>query len=1029
MAEHSINYVLGIDLGANSLGWAALGCGEEVPTGILAAGVRVFSAGAAGLERGRDESNAAKRRVARLQRRQTDRRRRRIGKIYGMIAGFEMLPPAKSPEDRTRALTELDVTLSKKFDADANLPYLLRARALDGSLEPLEIGRALFHLAQRRGFLSNRKSRRQTDEERGKVRAAITTLSKEITDSGARTLGEFFARHDTSERRIRGQYTSRQMYVDEFEAIWAAQRQHHPESLTDERRKLLSQAIFFQRPLRDQSDLIGDCGLEISQKRAAVWHPLAQRFRLLQEANNMRLVDGTGASRHLDQAERALVIRRLESGDMTLKDLRNLLGLRRTVQINLDSGGKKTVIGDRTAEKMRAVFQHHWDAMSADERTEAINDLASDMDGSVLAEKAKAKWGLNGLNAQEYSETALETGKYLSLSLSAIERLLPHLEQGSDVTTARMKEYPETFRTEIRDLLPKVDEIKDIRNPAVHRSLSELRKVVNALIRRYGKPSEIHIELARELKSPRPEREKKWDRMRQLEGERSAAVANLLKEIGIASPSGADIEKWRLADECNWRCPYSCRAFSKHQLFGSGEVQVEHIIPFALSLDDSFANKTLAYVSANARKANRTPRGAFAGTLEWDEILQEVRQFKGSFSAHKLQRFQWTDEQVTETLDDFTKRQMNDTRYASRLAARYAACLYGGLSDESGKQRVFVTPGQVTAFLRRLWGIGGLLSDDGQKTRDDHRHHLVDAITVALTGPKWVRALSDAASQAHAAGRRRFASIRPPWDGFANDVRATLDRTVVSVRADRKVRGALHDETNYGVVAGQEGGARTVVRKPVHKLTVAEVERIVDERVRERVRLQLNILQQSIKKLENDPPTLPTRHGKEIKIRKARIQVAENYPRTIGKGIRERNVVGGDHHHFEILKRTDPGTGRVKWDFAPVRVQEAMERVHPPREKSQLPLVKRDYGEGIEFVCSIAKDETLEIEKEGARRLIRVRTLEADGRVGFTSLADARPFIEKNKNRERLTVAKLMSELKCRKVAVSPLGEVRYSRD
>jgi CRISPR-associated endonuclease Csn1 len=298
------------------------------------------------------------------------------------------------------------------------------------------------------------------------------------------------------------------MYVDEFEAIWAAQRQHHPESLTDERRKLLSQAIFFQRPLRDQSDLIGDCGLEISQKRAAVWHPLAQRFRLLQEANNMRLVDGTGASRHLDQAERALVIRRLESGDMTLKDLRNLLGLRRTVQINLDSGGKKAAIGDRTAGKMRAVFQHHWDAMSADERMEAINDLASDLDGCVLLEKAKTKWGLNGVNAQEYSETALETGKYLSLSLSAIERLLPHLEQGSDVTTARMKEYPATFRTEIRDLLPKVDEIKDIRNPAVHRSLSEMRKVVNALIRRYGKPSEIHIELARELKSPRPEREK-----------------------------------------------------------------------------------------------------------------------------------------------------------------------------------------------------------------------------------------------------------------------------------------------------------------------------------------------------------------------------------------------------------------------------------------------------------------------------------------------------------------------------------------
>jgi CRISPR-associated endonuclease Csn1 len=489
--------------------------------------------------------------------------------------------------------------------------------------------------------------------------------------------------------------------------------------------------------------------------------------------------------------------------------------------------------------------------------------------------------------------------------------------------------------------------------------------------------------------------------MRQLEGERSNAAANLLKEIGIASPSSADIEKWRLADECNWRCPYSCRSFSKHQLFEGGEVQVEHIIPFALWLDDSFANKTLAYASANAQKANRAPRGAFAETPEWDEILQEVRQFKGPFSAHKLQRFQWTDEQVTEILDDFTKRQMNDTRYASRLAARYLACLYGGLSDESGKQRVFVTPGQVTAFLRRLWGIGGLLSGDGQKTRNDHRHHLVDAITVALTGPKWVKALSDAASQARAVGRSRFASIQSPWDGFADDVRATLHRTVVSMRADRKARGALHDETNYGVIADQDGGARTVVRKPVHKLTAAEVERIVDERVRDRVRLQLNILQQSIKKLENDPPTLPTRHGKEIKIKKVRIQIAENHPRGMGKGIRERKVVGGDYHHFEILKRTEPHTGRAKWDFVPVRAQDAMGRVNPPRLTTQRPLVERDHGEGAEFVCSIAKDETLEVEKDGAKKLVRVRTLEADGRVGFSNLNDARPFMEKNGNRPK----------------------------
>jgi len=156
---------------------------------------------------------------------------------------------------------------------------------------------------------------------------------------------------------------------------------------------------------------------------------------------------------------------------------------------------------------------------------------------------------------------------------------------------------------------------------------------------------------------------------------------------------------------------------------------VEHIIPFSRSLDDSFANKTLAYSWVNKAKGNRSPREAFQEQSQWEAILTEVGSFHGPYAKHKLQRFQWTSEQIAELLDDFTKRQLNDTRYASKLAARYMACLYGGLSDSCG-QRIFVSPGQVTAFLRRLWAIEGLLSGGGGKSRDDHRHHAIDAVVV-----------------------------------------------------------------------------------------------------------------------------------------------------------------------------------------------------------------------------------------------------------------------------------------------------------
>ena len=979
-----------------------------------------------GLESGQDESNAAKRREARLQRRQTDRRRRRIHKIYRLIASWGMLPEARTPEDRTGALTELDRLLAVKFQAHDKLPYILRARALDGKLEGFELGRALFHLAQRRGFLSNRKSERETEEERGKVKAGITTLANQIKESGTRTLGEYFSRLDPAESRIRGRYyTSRSMYLNEFEAIWAAQRPYYPTLLTQARRDQLAHALFFQRPLREQSELIGGCDLEPGEKRAPAWQPLAQRFRLLQEVNHLRLSDGSGFGRALTEEERALVIERLEQGDLLLREFRKLLGLGRTVQVNLESGGKKALVGDRTTAKMRAVFHHHWDAMDGTQRMEAIADLAGGLDDTSLAAKAAQRWGLNELNAQEYAETALETGKYLSLSLKAMEKLLPYLEAGSDVTTARMAAYPASFRTEVRDTLPKVTgELKEIRNPAVVRALSELRKVVNALIRRHGKPEEIHIELARELKAPRPEREKKWQRMRQLENERDSAATLLEKELGINRPSGADIEKWRLADECNWRCPYSRRGFSASQLFNSGEVQVEHIVPFSRSLDDSFANKTLAYVSVNAIKGNRTPREAFAGSAEWDEILEEARHFKGPLARHKLQRFQWTEEQVGEMLGDFTARQLNDTRYSSKLAARYLACLYGGLSDATGKQRILVSPGQVTAFLRRLWGIQGLLSGGETKTRDDHRHHLIDAVAIALTGPKWVKALTDAAQRAHEAGRRRFASIETPWAGFTAEVRAALEGTVVSARVIRKARGALHEETLYGVIQHPEHGRVTVKRKPVHALSKDEIEHIVDGRIRERVQFQLNIHPQNIKKLERDPPTLPARGGKEIPIRRVRIWNKEE-PRRVGAGFRQRNVVGGDYHHFEILRVADPKSGKTKWGFKPVGIHEAMERV-----KAKRPVVNRDHGAGAEFVCSIAKGETCEIEEGGARKLVLVQALEATGStVGFKGLTDARPYGAANKNRERYAISVLMGKLKCRKVAVSPLGEVHPSHD
>jgi hypothetical protein len=198
----------------------------------------------------------------------------------------------------------------------------------------------------------------------------------------------------------------------------------------------------------------------------------------------------------------------------------------------------------------------------------------------------------------------------------------------------------------------------------------------------------------------------------------------------------------------------------------------------------------------------------------------------------------------------------------------------------------------------------------------------------------------------------------------------------------------------------------------------------VDPRVRERVALQLGLQGGDFKQLEAHPPTIPTHDGREVPIRKVRIMKAEQ-PRRIGQGLRARNVMGDDYHHLEVIRQTDPRTGKTKWGLAAVTCQQAMERV-----RDHKPLVSRDHGPHAEFVCSFAKDDTLEITQDGGKTLVVVKALEAGtNRIGFKDLRDARPYGAAAKNRERVAITTLMDGLKCRKVTVSPLGETHYSND
>lgn len=1051
-------YVLGIDLGARSVGWCCLKLDQEdKPVGVMACGVRVFEAGVEGdMEQGKDSSRAAERRAKRAMRRQIWRRAWRMRKVLRVLQRRGLLPMGsdRSPQEIHRLIGELDQQLKKQVVKPGERVgehvwvYRLRAMALDQKLEPYALGRALYHLAQRRGFLSNRKARKK-DEEEGKVKRGIQQLEGEIAVAGKRTLGEYLASLDPEQVRIRQRWTSRRMYQEEFEAIWRAQEKYHPELLKPEVKEELKEAIFYQRPLKSARWMVGWCELEPMRRRIRWAMPLAQRFRMLQRVNDLEVIEPDGQGRKLSEEERRKLIEALErEGDISFDRIRKLLGLKKTRkekdpesgrekvvewghEFNLERGGEKKLPGDRTGSKLARIFGERWWAMSEEEREEIVRDVLEYEREEALVERAKTRWGLDDQKAKELAAVELERG-YAPFSRRAMKRLLEHMEKGVPYATARKQEYPESSRArEPEAFLPPVLEVvRGLRNPAVCRALTELRKVVNGLIRRYGKPKLIRLELARDLRRSRGERERIWKSNREREEERKEA-AERIRQAGLipGEPSREDIEKWLLAEECNWMCPYTGKTITPETLLGpEPRFDVEHIVPLSVSLDNSFANKTLCEAEFNRhRKRGRLPMECFdPNSQEWHEVLQRVRRFQGVWATEKLKRFQWRREELGE---DFTLRDLQDTRYASRLAAEYLGQLYGGVVDGEGRRRVQVSAGGVTAILRWQWGLDGLLGR-GEKSREDHRHHAVDAVVIALTEPRTVKKLAEAAKRAEGLGRRGFVQMAEPWEGFRDEVEKAVKGIVVSHRPNHRVRGALHDETYYSppcqrMVNGRLEDGWCRVRKPLEELSREEVEEIVDERIRELVKAKLNG-----KKPEEvfgggkNLPVMVSRSGREIVIKRVRIwKKVATIP--IGEGIRRRYAAPGSNHHIAMVAVLDESGREVRWEGYLVSRFEAMQRV---REKK--PVVQRNWGSGKKFLFSLSPGDYIRVEDKGQKRLLRVVSISRD-QIECRLPEDARPAKVLRKTpgaRIRFAPGRLY-EVKAEKVVVTPLGEVFVAHD
>ncbi len=350
----------------------------------------------------------------------------------------------------------------------------------------------------------------------------------------------------------------------------------------------------------------------------------------------------------------------------------------------------------------------------------------------------------------------------------------------------------------------------------MHAALNQLRKLVNELIKLYGKPEQIVIELARDLKNSRNAKDvinKKIAENRKLNEEVDKILQEYSEEYNthiVKNKLNRDKVKLWLElgkDPLERKCIYTGEQINIVKLF-SDEVQIEHIVPYSKTLDDSFNNKTLSMKQANYYKGNKTPYEAFGENKDgfnYHDILERAKIFNKS----KFDRF------TKDAMDiynrdgkDFIARQLSDTQYLSTRALIYLQSLY----IEEKHSSIWTIPGQLTALIRNYLGLNTLISNDKNKNRNDHRHHAVDAFVVAVTSHSLLQKISYAASLQEDLDNRNVSSYRnkllekmpEPFPNYRKSLELAIDNIKTSHKADRSISGKLHEDTAYGIVENDD---------------------------------------------------------------------------------------------------------------------------------------------------------------------------------------------------------------------------------
>jgi CRISPR-associated endonuclease Csn1 len=1009
------------DLGTNSLGWVVLDVTQSKKPKILDMGVRIFPDGREA-KTGTPLNEA--RRNARQMRRQRDRKIRRKQVMLNFLVNNNLMP-----KDRDEQLTVAGLD-----------PYQLRADALKRKLKPFELGRIMMQFAIRRGFKSGRKEQQtENTSEREGMLGGIQSLESALQGL---TLGQWLCKQREEGNPVRFQarmektkviytfYPSREMYETEFIAIREKQEKHFKDLNWDR----LHWLIFFQRPLKRPER--GRCQFYTEEDRGYKAFASAHRFRILQEINNLRYYNDENIEEVIPPELKLKLFEALNSQkSITFERIRRLLGENYTGSFNLEDSKRDKLKGNETAVDFRKsdFFGPAWDEMDFQKQDEIIEKLMIEDEENVVHDYLKA-FGLAEEQIQKIAGYNIPTGTVMLSSrfmIECSEVMLREWLPYSDAVKRMGLHHSKKEKREIRRSLPyygkiliaqvsgakgeDYDGINEERygrianNPTVHIALNQLRKLVNALIRRFGNPDQIILEVTRDLKLSKFRKDKLFQEQakNQKDNER---IKTELTNLGLLKISGEDIKKFKLWEELapegiNRRCPYCGRTISAKQLI-SGVIEIDHILPYSRTLLNGRDNLIVAHRECNQAKRNQTPFEAFGKSpkgFNWNLIMERTAKL-----PFKKRRKFFSDAMVSFHEDEdeeggFLKKQLNDT---SRLAM--ASIDY--LSVVCDSNSIWASPGRLTGMLRGYWGFNTLLNrghDTWYKNRSDHRHHVLDALIIGLCDR---RLISEAARIN--SGRGYSEIDAPPCPIERQNIEKQLKSIIASYKPDHGKEGKLYAETalakhsyleeinpadleekeinrivpkdiqNDIALLVQKDGFRKakaaiqkkykylrvfrdrwVTRTPLISLSERDIPNICDPVIREEV--SKYVKKHPVKSGEKLQDVLE-RFGKKEKIYSVRYFPKDQVPVSINS-CNNKAYMPEDYYRVDIWRIPDK-KGKYKYEGVFVSRPEAMRQKLHGEDK----LALRKPHPAAKLIMSLCKNDVVELKKGKEQELCRI---------------------------------------------------------